>query len=259
MPIPVRSLAQEHSMNQSRWQITLAIILMVIAASLYILQIYLFHAERDTFFYLFQDLAFVPIQVLLVTIIVDRVLRIRERMALLKKLNMVIGAFFSEVGTKLLRSCIEFDRDHQAISGKLIITPAWTDQQFAAAIEGLTTHQFHMDCTGGDLAGLKKFLIARRGFLLGLLENQNLLEHETFTELLWAVFHLMEELDSRQEASSLARPDCEHIAGDIKRAYVILIKEWLAYMQHLKREYPYLFSLAARTNPFDPSASVEVR
>ena len=79
MPIPVRSLAQEHSMNQSRWQITLAIILMVIAASLYILQIYLFHAERDTFFYLFQDLAFVPIRVLLVTIIVDRVIILQDR------------------------------------------------------------------------------------------------------------------------------------------------------------------------------------
>ncbi len=246
-------------MNQSRWQLMLAIILMVIAAALYVLQIYLFHSQRDTLFYLFQDLAFVPVQVLLVTIIVDRFLRVREKMALLKKLNMVIGAFFSEVGTKLLRSCIEFDREHQAISGKLIITPAWTDRQFAEAIEGLKTHQFHTDCAVGDLAGLKEFLVARRGFLLGLLENQNLLEHETFTELLWAVFHLMEELDSRQEVRSLPRPDCEHIAGDIKRAYVILIKEWLAYLQHLKKEYPYLFSLAVRTNPFDPGASVEVR
>ena len=246
-------------MNQSRWQITLAVVLVSIAAALYILQIYLFHSQRDTFFYLFQDLAFVPIQVLLVTVIVDRFLRIRERMALLKKLNMVIGAFFSEVGTKLLRSCIEFDRDHHAIGEKLIITPDWTDRQFAAAVAGLRTHQFHTDSTGGDLAGLKEFLVARRGFLLGLLENQNLLEHETFTELLWAVFHLMEELDSRQEVRSLPRPDCEHIAGDIQRAYVILIKEWLAYMQHLKREYPYLFSLAVRTNPFDPGASVEVR
>jgi hypothetical protein len=246
-------------MNQSRWQTMLAIILIVIAATLYILQIYLFHSQRDTLFYLFQDLAFVPIQVLLVTIIVDRFLRIRERMALLKKLNMVIGAFFSEVGTKLLRSCIEFDPDHRAINKKLIITTAWTDRQFTAAIAEIKTHQFPMDCAKGDLHNLKEFLVARRGFLLGLLENQNLLEHETFTELLWAVFHLMEELDSRHDVRSLPHPDCEHIAGDIKRAYVILIKEWIAYMQHLKREYPYLFSLAVRTNPFDPSASVEVR
>jgi hypothetical protein len=116
-----------------------------------------------------------------------------------------------------------------------------------------------MDCTRGDLAKLKVILLARRGFLLGLLENQNLLEHETFTDLLWAVFHLMEELDLRKDVGSLAHPDREHIAGDIKRAYVILIVEWLAYMKHLKKEYPYLFSLAVRTNPFDPGVSVEVR
>jgi hypothetical protein len=29
-------------------------------------------------------------------------------------------------------------------------------------------------------------------------------------------------------------------------------------MQHLKTDYLYLFSLAVRTNPFDPDARVEV-
>ncbi len=245
-------------MKQSRWQVTLAMTLMAAATLLYYLQIAIFHAERDTFFYLFQDLAFVPIQVLLVTLIVDRFLRIRERTALFKKLNMVIGAFFSEVGTKLLKYFVVYDADAGALGGKLVVTGAWTDQQFDDAIRTLRAHPVRMDCTRGDLAELKQFVTARRGFLLRLLENQNLLEHETFTELLWAVFHLMEELDSRADVRALPRQDCEHIAGDIKRAYVILIVEWLAYMRHLKKEYPYLFSLAVRTNPFDPNASVEV-
>jgi hypothetical protein len=30
-------------------------------------------------------------------------------------------------------------------------------------------------------------------------------------------------------------------------------------MKHLKIDYPYLFSLAVRTNPFNPDASPEVR
>jgi hypothetical protein len=246
-------------MKQSRWQVALAATLVVIATMLYYIQIAIFHDERDTFFYLFQDLAFVPIQVLLVTFIVDRFLRIRERMALLKKLNMVIGAFFSEVGTKLLKYFVVFDADAGSLGAKLIVTGAWSDEQFDSAIRDLKTHRVAMDCTQGDLAELKQFVTTRRGFLLRLLENQNLLEHETFTELLWAVFHLTEELDSRPDVRSLPRPDCDHIAGDIKRAYVILLIEWLSYMRHLKNEYPYLFSLAVRTNPFDPKASVEVK
>ena len=52
--------------------------------------------------------------------------------------------------------------------------------------------------------------------------------------------------------------DLEHLAGDMKRAYQNLICQWIDYMQHLKISYPYLFSLALRTNPFDPTSKVEV-
>lgn len=246
-------------MKRLTWQIVLGFSLVVISTMLYVEQIKIFHSPRDTFFYLFQDLAFVPIQVLLVTVIVDRVLRIRERMALLKKLNMVIGSFFSEVGTGLLRLFLEFDEDPGSIREGLIVKNDWTDQQFSKGLNDIRTSTVRMNCARSDLAALKEFLTGRREFLLGLLENQNLLEHETFTELLWAVFHLMEELSVRKNVTNLTRPDSEHISGDIKRAYVILIAEWLAYMKHLKHEYPYLFSLAVRMNPFDVNASPELK
>jgi hypothetical protein len=69
----------------------------------------------------------------------------------------------------------------------------------------------------------------------------------------------MEELEARDDMSQLSSPDNEHLSGDIKRAYVILLVEWLAYMKHLQSEYPYLFSLAVRTNPFDLHASAPVK
>ena len=106
---------------------------------------------------------------------------------------------------------------------------------------------------------MKDFLNRKEAFLLRLLENPNLLEHETFTDLLWAVFHFTEELDSRTDTKQLPVSDLKHLSGDIKRAYVLLISEWLSYMKHLKTDYPYLFSLAVRTNPFNPEASVEVK
>jgi hypothetical protein len=34
--------------------------------------------------------------------------------------------------------------------------------------------------------------------------------------------------------------------------------EWLDYMRYLKKDYPYLFSLALRLNPFDEDALVAV-
>jgi len=90
------------------------------------------------------------------------------------------------------------------------------------------------------------------------LENPILLEHGSFTNLLWAVFHLADELALRQNVMELSKPDHEHINGDARRAYLLLLKEWVHYMKHLKANYPYLYSLAIRTNPFDTAARPEV-
>ena len=92
-----------------------------------------------------------------------------------------------------------------------------------------------------------------------LLENPTLLEHESFTELLRTVFHLTEELTFRDDIGRLPDPDKMHIAGDIKRVYHLLVNQWLTYMKHLKDNYPYLFSLAMRTNPFDQKASPVIK
>ena len=48
-------------MNSKIWMIILGIALIALSAVLYLVQIEIFHTPRDTFFYLFQDLAFVPI------------------------------------------------------------------------------------------------------------------------------------------------------------------------------------------------------
>jgi len=53
-------------------------------------------------------------------------------------------------------------------------------------------------------------------FMLSLLENPNLLEHDSFTDLLLAIFHLSEELAARDTLVGLPQSDYEHLAGDIK-------------------------------------------
>ena len=246
-------------MKRLQGKFVLGALLIILSAGLFIVQIKIFHSERDTFFYLFQDLAFIPIQVLLVTVIVDQVLKSREKISMLNKLNMVIGTFFSEVGIRLLRSFSGFDHHFDEVRQDLIVTKDWNHQKFHRVSQDTRNYDYRLDYTRGDLNELKTFLASKRDFMLRLLENQSLLEHESFTDLLWAVFHLTEELEARDSLVQLSIPDGEHIAGDIRRAYVLLIVEWLAYMKHLKNEYPYLFSLAVRTNPFDINASDTIR
>jgi hypothetical protein len=246
-------------MKRFKWQILLGTSFIIASAVLYLIQIEVFHDERDTFFYLLQDIAFIPIQVLLVTLILNQLLKMREKLAMLNKMNMVIGTFFSEVGAGLLSFFAGYGHAADALRKDLMVTGQWSDQQFSEATRIVSNYDFRIDYEQMDLVALKSFLTGKRDFLLRLLENPNLLEHETFTELLWAVFHLTEELAVRDNLTELTPPDGNHIAGDIKRAYALLITEWLAYMKHLKSEYPYLFSLAVRINPFDRHASAVVQ
>ncbi len=67
---------------------------------------------------------------------------------------------------------------------------------------------------------------------------------------------MTEELQFRESLEGLPRADMDHISLDMKRAYSRLLIQWLNYMEHLKSDYPYLYSLAVRTNPFNPEAKV---
>lgn len=242
-------------MKRLNWQVVLGLSLVALSALVYLIHFAVFREVRHIFIYLVGDIAFVPIEVLLVTLIIHRLLTQREKRALLQKLNMVIGAFFSEVGTELLNYFSGFDPDSEKIGEDLVVEADWSDEQFLNVAGRLKSYVYNARAENGNMDNLKTFLTEKRDFMLRLLENPKLLEHDSFTDLLWAVFHLTEELIHRKNVSELPESDYEHLSGDIRRAYVLLVSEWLDYMHHLKRNYPYLFSLAIRTNPFYPEAS----
>ena len=241
------------------WQFLLGLILVVLSTVVYYMHFLIFRDAHHIFIYLLGDIAFVFLEVLLVTLVLHQLLHFREKKTMLKKLNMVIGAFFSEVGTELLKTFAAFDTEAFKITKKLIVTNDWSEKEFLKICKLAKKHECSIDSSRTDLEKIKNFLKGEKQFLLTLLENPNLLEHESFTNLLWSVFHLTEELIHRRNLKELPESDYKHIEGDIKRVYHLLIAEWLDYMRHLKGNYPYLFSLAVRTNPFDQNASVEIK
>ncbi len=246
-------------MKRANWGILLGLFLIVLSIFLYLVHYAIFRDPYHIFIYMLGDLAFLPIEVLLVTLIIHQLLSTREKRIRLEKLNMVIGVFFSEFGTKLLAYLSDLDPKLDKIREDLIVNEDWSGKEFLSCCNRLRGHDYEIEIQKVNLEDLKTFLAEKRNFLLRLLENPNLLEHETFTDLLQAVFHLAEELANRENVRELSDADCEHIAGDMKRIYGLLAYEWLAYMEHLKDEYPYLFSLAMRMNPFDQDASPEFK
>ena len=241
-----------------RRRLALGLGLIALSALAYFVHFLIFRDAHHIFIYMVGDIAFVPIEVLLVTMILHELLTRREKARMFKKLNMVIGAFFNELGTDALALLATFDTNTQEVASALRPKVEWTNADFQRAVARLEGSPRTVDAGTGDLVALKSTLSEHRGFLLRLLENPNLLEHESFTDLLWALFHLADELENRRDLAVLPKTDLEHLSGDIERAYGALVGQWLAYMRHLKSSYPYLYSLALRTNPFDPTAQPEV-
>lgn len=251
-------------MKWSDWKVKVGVILVLLAIVFYTADYIIFKDAKSVLFYIGIDLAFIPVEILILVLVVESAINKKEKEMMMEKLNMVIGAFFSEVGTDLLRDISDFDPKKEHIVKNLQVKMDWTQKDFLNSFQVIKSYNYDISTKIEDkestelLKYLKSFLVGKREFMLRLLENPNLLEHDSFTDLLWAVFHLTEELDKRKQLDNLPKTDYEHLYLDIQRAYSLLIYEWLQYMEHLMDNYPYLFSLAIRTNPFDSDAQIEI-
>lgn len=248
-------------MNLSRWQIRFAWTLVALSLVLYALRWFLFSGAQlhnEMLRFLLGDIAFLFVQVPLVTLLIDNQIQRRQREEMLRKLNMVIGTFFSETGTEILGVIASADAKLAEVRSDLVPHASWAPGDYEQAKAAFSAHQPQIDVASMDLENLRDRLADQKHFILGLLGNANLLEHESFTDLLWALTHVAEELAARRDLGQLGHADAIHLGGDIKRVYVLLGRQWLDYLRHLQDQYPYLFSLAVRVNPLDPEAEPEV-
>jgi hypothetical protein len=176
----------------------------------------------------------------------DLLLARRQERVRRERLSMVVSLFFSEIGTDLLRLITRMDPERDRLCEERV----WQGKKTSAARRLMHDHRWQVHLGPQSLEELRIYLGEKSALLLRMLENQNLLEHESFTDLLRAVFHLKEELLSRPEGAQLPDSDLGHLAGDVRRVYPLLAGQWLSHLEFLEKNYPYLHSLALRTSPF---------
>jgi hypothetical protein len=236
----------------------MGIVLVTLSLALYIVLYLLFHDAQNEMFSFLGNLAFIPIQVLVITLIIDQILESREKQQRMEKLNMVIGTFFSTTGTPLLGFLIRADPSIDTLRQRLVVRDSWRKSDFAVMKQVMQKYSCGVEIERIDLDAARDFLLKNEEFMLTLVENPMVFEHESFTDLLLAISHLTEELKARDTLSGLPKEDTGHLAIDFRRVYSLLIPEWLRYMEYLQAHYPYLFHLAMRKNPFDTAASVVI-
>jgi len=245
--------------SNRNWLILFAVSLLCSSILLFILHYEIFHDAHHILIYTLHDIAFLPIEVLLVTLILHQMLERQATKHKLNKLNMVIGVFFSELGTPLMRFFSSHDPGYQEKRDFYSSLATWNHALYASKLKESKKSAYRVQVSCEDLIRLRAILIEKEDFLVRILENPTLLEHETFTDVLQAVFHLTEELKHRGDCSDLPDSDIRHLTGDITRSYSHMIPVWISYLEYLKMNYPYLFSLSARTNPFTEKEDVVVK
>ncbi|MDD1685531.1 hypothetical protein [Methanoregula sp.] len=245
--------------EETRWKLLVALALVTVTLFLMTIHLLIYRDPNHLFMYFLGDLVFVPIEVLCVTLIIDEMLESREKQQRMEKLNMVIGIFFSRFGTPLIARLANADPCVSRLQKEMAAGADWTADRFRTVRAGLDGSKCTIDPARADLESLQGFLLNNEDFLISIVENPMVFEHESFTELIFAVTHFAEELKARSDLANLPPTDIAHLRGDMERVYSRLVPEWLKYMEYLKNHYPYLFSLAMRQNPFDEKASVIVK
>lgn len=236
--------------NKRKSNIILVVILTIFSFTIYFIQNLNFHRPEETFFYLLQDLAFVPIQVAIVTFIINRFLNIIEQRKKTKKINVIISTFFTEVGISIMTVMSEFNRNNIDICN--VISTKEIKKSNQNQIRKLVkAFKYNIYADPDKLDKLALLLTDKKAFMLSLLENSNLMEHDSFTDMLWAVFHVTDELQSRGNLRNLSKEDINHLSSDLLRAFSAIVLEWIDYIFYLHDEYPFLYELAKKKNPFD--------
>ncbi|PKM59279.1 MAG: hypothetical protein CVU99_14285 [Firmicutes bacterium HGW-Firmicutes-4] len=230
-----------------------------LSALLYYSHFLIFHDSHHIFIYLLGDIAFLPVEVLLVSVIFHKVIEDKDKNERFKKINMVLGVYFTEAGIELMQFFSQEDDQLTDFQDSLIIQSHWDTKDYKKAIKQIKSLDLHLNFNTHCLMTLSEFLTSRRDLFLKLLENPILVEHDTFTDLVLALTHAQQELSSRKDLGQLPENDYRHLMSDIERAYKLLLLEWLFYMMHLRKSYPFLYSFYLRTNPFDPHAEVEIQ
>jgi len=248
----------------SNWKIRFSIIMIIIAIIIFLTKILVFNDSAEVISYIWLHIGFIPIDIIIVTFVIDEIMSRKEKEAIYEKIDMLMGTFFAEIGDSLIEK-ISTANEYKANTEYLKSISTWDEKDFKKALKDFDEKsiKFKANVAKEDreafLLDIKELLVEKREFLINLMNNPNLLEKDKFSNLIIAIFHLDEELERRSNLAELKESDFNHLNGDIKRVYSKLVYEWISYLEYINKHYPYMISLAIRTNPFDEDADVHVK
>lgn len=226
-----------------------------LSAVLHYVHYLIFGSWHHIFLYLLGDIAFIPLEIFIVSVVIERLLEKREHEKLMKKMHMLIGLYFQEIGLDLLKLLVYADDNRGELQGPCQIGQNWKSKDFKDLEHWIKNRKLEVRPETVDFDSLHLLLGRQKELMISLISNPTLLEHENFSDLLLAVNHLRDEMALRERLKDQPnyKTDYRHYKHDLERVYALSSIQWINYIEHLQSEYPFLFNAARVTNPFEES------
>ena len=84
------------------WKFKFAIVMLIIASIFFVSRIIVLGDPEEVVAYLWKQIGFIPVNILIVALLLDGIMSKKEREAILEKLDMLMGTFFTEIGNDLI-------------------------------------------------------------------------------------------------------------------------------------------------------------
>ena len=235
----------------NKYKNTLRIVLELIIASLvlYFINYLIFKDFHHIMMFFTEDLAFIPIEVLVTVLIIEKELERREKKKKIQKINLLTEIFFEETGNDLLRVISSKDKGNFEINS-LLPKDGGNINNYVEIEDKIDSYNCNFMLSEQDVEDIFEVLNDSKGSIVRFIENPYLDEHDVFTDLLQSAFHAYSDIKHRRKKGSYNKEDLDHLSEDIARLYKYLSKEWIVYLKYIEKEYSYLYKLVLKNMPF---------
>ena len=228
----------------------LILLLLCASALLYAIHYLIFRDLHHLAIFGLHELAFVPLEVILVTLGLDQLVEKTHREEARSKVSIIETLYFNESGGTMLRYLTSFDPDAARLRELLQVTQDWRSSDFRQAIRQLKSYPFLLDLDRIDFFGLHYHLSQRHEYYRSMLENPALTQSEAFTEMIMKIYLLWEELDGRTNLYQLPEKDRNDLAELLHEIYRELTEYWLDNVYNHSIHNRFRLHRAVESNPF---------
>jgi len=173
-----------------------------------------------------------------------------ERKKLDRKIHILLGLLFSEIGNKLLGIIQRHDSDINKTKEIFDFGKHYNPKAYRRMLKEINSRKICYKTEDCNFKEMYELISSNKEFLMRMLENPMLLEGEILTELIRNIFHLYEEFTYRLQINDLCKVDIEHLNHDVVKVYKGLLGSWVLYMEYLHTNYPVLHKFNRTEGPF---------